>query len=142
MLTSASAIDVFEHPGVARVTCRGTHVWPIFGPLLIPKWGISRGFGAKWSLNTSKQAQNEKNHTFSAYRQDLRIPPRVSEIPRIRPPRPDFDPNWGSVTSDQGGMGTQTFLRSTLDAHRGFLPLIEVTHIFYRALPSGSTLVT
>ena len=41
---------VFEHSGVARDTCSKTQFRPLFDPLLIPKWGISRGFGAKWSL--------------------------------------------------------------------------------------------
>ena len=38
------------HPGVRRVTCGQTHFWPFFDPLSIPKWGISRGLGANWSL--------------------------------------------------------------------------------------------
>ena len=35
---------------MVRVTCGRTHFWTFFDPLLIPEWGISKGFGGKWSL--------------------------------------------------------------------------------------------
>ena len=41
---------VSEHPWVPKVPGRKPLFWPFFDPLLIPKRGISRGFGAKWSL--------------------------------------------------------------------------------------------
>ena len=45
---------VVPHPGVAKVTCRKPHFWPLVDdPFWIPKRGISRGFGAKWGVKTA-----------------------------------------------------------------------------------------
>ena len=48
---------VFGHRREAREdTCGKTHLRPFLDPLLIPKRGISRGFGAKWSFKMDTNA--------------------------------------------------------------------------------------
>ena len=76
------AKHAFGHLGGARVPGGKTHLWPFFDPLLIPKWGISIGFGAKWSL---KMATNSLKRGSECVFQHPKWPRVVFEKTRFRP---------------------------------------------------------